>query len=536
MYLKTLTLNCFNYPIDSEFLSKNAELAVLIGFSEINRKRTSFLSKTLENIQYISPFYYPILGYPWRSRMLLIHQAVEKQKELNYNPLPNIHNILGDVQRYSFDREQYISFLKNGKDLFSYDSKTKKIDVSSIISNHNLGKMIINKSKNQFNLELISETSIPIQEDIAVFVEEFELYYKMIHFDLENLRYLNQVMNQASNLHSSKEELELHIVENNMHQKINKLLPLIRENVRVIDKSNNLQKFSEEKKYMRERNRLLKLKDKNENELRRLTRFEASLQRKIYLKKKKDDYRYKLLNKQLRKYRININNKVNKVKENEKSISSLDVQYREKIKEINEDYSKKIEIERQKILSIEKQRDFDIHRLRDRLILLEKETDKIVNNIMLRIDAQTQELNNFIDLSMPVKIDDIQLFYIQFYLIKYSKRNKVRYDFFTPKLVNINKSKFSAVKRRISGLDGKLSYLMKPFSRQLSSLIRRNITARLSIDDEFVLSLDKSARNHNLLINNGFLSELKQGLEQLSEKNILSLRESEKILRTFGKD
>lgn len=532
--MKTLILSCFNYPADSETLNKNAEIATLIVYSNIKRKRTNFLSKKLERIIYISPFYYPIFGVPWRSRTLLIHFGSTKQKELKNLSLTNVHNLVGDILRYSSDRKQFITFLKRGRKLFPNTPITKKIDVSSIIANHNLGHMIFNKAENLSNPEAISKITLPIRGRIQEFVEDFELFYKMKRFDLENLRYINQLITKTFTLHSSKEELEIQAIENNMHKKLNELLPIIRENIRVIEKSNNLLKRGEEKKYIRERNRLHKLREKKENELRRLTRLEASLNRNIAIRKTKDN-RFKLKNKELRKYHRIINDKVIKIKEDEKSISNLDFLYKKTIKELNEDCELKIGNERQKILSLENQRDIKIHQIRDQITFLEKVTDKALNNIIIRIENKTQELDKLIDYSIPVKLEDIHLFYIQFYLIKYSKRNRVRYDFFTPVIININESRFSLVKRKISRFESKLSYLFKPFSEQLSSVIRESIINQLSVDNKLVFTLDEIAGNYNLLTNTNLISELKQGLENLSVKNILSVKEAEQILRTFRK-
>ncbi|MFQ6135133.1 MAG: hypothetical protein ACE5KU_04900, partial [Nitrososphaerales archaeon] len=366
-------------------------------------------------------------------------------------------------------------------------------------------------------------------------VKRFEELWSKMQIDLDNLSAVTEVLDRELDKHTSKIEVELNLVEESAEKEIEKAMPSIKKVVKNLERERDTAIRQIAKSRRRELSALSRAKTKLENELRRRRQQEARFEREKERKKSRGDrHGARFWGKELTECRREIYRLESGFRRCEKKIEKLRSQLAEEVGEIKKRYAEDIRIERQKIVEIENRRDRDIKALKEEITRLEEYTAKITRDIAKQAESKKLEMEALEDIAIPMKIEEPMVIYIPFYLTRYSSRNEVRYEVISPVKVDTGRTALSAVKRRLVGLEGRLSDMLKPFSRDLSNLIGGDITTRLSADAAFAAKVDEEAAKLNILSREGFSEMLEEGFRELVERGLLSRSEATKIKSQRG--
>ncbi len=539
MPLKAVALPYFHYSSTApEYLSQEAESAAIIGFSETGRRRKGFLSGVEEQLKCVAMLRYPVYAYQWRNGTLLLKPFSSAGTGLKYGVTLDFHRFLGEVRRTSSDRSEYTEFLAENIKLFAKYSKVRTIDFGEFISNNKLASELLGEAKKQRVMEKVAEGLIPVsvdEEKRKQSVERFEELWRNMQIDLDNLSSVTKILDRELDKHTSKIEVELNLVEESADKEIEENMPSIRKVVKKLERERDTAIRQIEKSRRRELSALSRTKTKLENELRRRRQQEARFEREKERKKSRGDtHGARFWGKELTKCRREISGLESDLRRCEKKMEKLMSQFATEVGEIKNRYAEDIRFERQKITDIENRRDQDIKALKESIARLAEYTAKITRDIAKQAENKKLEIETLEDVAAPIKIEGPLAIYLPIYLTRYTSKNEVRYEVISPVKVDISKTTLSAVKRRLVGLDGRLSDMLKPFSKELSNLIGGDITSRLSSDAAFAANVDKESAKLNILTNERFSDILDEGFRELVERGLLSRSETSKIKRQRG--
>jgi len=531
---KSTSISHFNYSSKSQLhLSRNAEIAAIIGLALSSRKKKGFLRGIEEKIKYAARFEYPLYIYPKFKKVIILKPFLNDENILNIASTIDIHKFLGEVHRTSLSKSEYTEFLAENINLFEKNRKINQISLGGIMLNNNLSLFLVNEAKKEKVVEkIIRENNIfSLEEErTKLILERFEDIWRIVQIDLDNFELIVDVLDVELERHASKNDIEMNIVEEQTEKKIEEFIPSIKRHIRKIDREKNTSIKQFEKVSKKKISGLFRLKIKLENELRRRRQQEARFNReKQNRKKRQDKHGEQFWSKELAKCKKEIARLETRFKQCEDDIGNLKIQSSDHIEGIRNLYSEKINIERKKIVEIEDRRDSIIKILQANQRRLEDFTAKITKDIAKQVEMKKLEIEKLEDHLISWNIDDRIVILIPFYLTRYSTGKEVRYGVIAPQQINIEKNTISNVGRKLVGLGDNLSDNLKPFSKDLSEMVTQDILDRLSKDVKFASKVDEEALNINILAEEGFSSMISDGLKELVGKELLNRNEATKI-------
>ncbi len=518
-------------------LSHTAELAALISFAETGRKRKGLFSGVDEHLRYISLFLYPFYAYPWRNKLILLKPFSFSGVTIRYSETIDFHKFFGNLGSTSIALKAYTEFLEESTPLFKSYPKVKDLKLGDFVSDKDLTLKLVNESNKQPVTEKTVEGLIPgsMKLDFEKQRIDVEILRKNMQIDIDNLSATTEVLDAELDKHTSKIELELNLVEESADKEIEESLPSIRKTVKKIEKERNKVIRQTETEFRRELSTLSGKKTKLENELRRLRQQEARFEREKEKKKRRgDNLSARFWGKELTKCRREISRLKSELSRNMKKMDKFKSQFDEKIEGVKKHYTKAILDERQKIIDIENRRDSYIQGLKEDIAILEDYTAIITKDIARLAETKKCEIETLEDIAAPIKIEEEMVICVPFYLTRYSSRNTVRYEIIAPAMIDTSRKALSVVKRRLVGLDGRLSNMLKPYSSELSNLIGSDLTSKLSNDAAFTAEIDSCAAKLNILFKEGFSEILENGFNELVNRGFLSRTEATKIKSQKG--
>jgi hypothetical protein len=531
---KPILISHFNYSLKSQLhLSKNAELAAIIGLALSRRKKKGFLRNTEEKIKYVSRFEYPFYIYKRHEKVIILSPSLLDENILNIISTIDTHKFLGEIHRTSKSKRHYIEFLTENINLFEKNRKINQISLDGIMINNDLSSFLIKEAKKEKVVEkTINKNKIFLleEEKTEIILDRFDDIQKKVQTDLDNLEFVADVINSELDRHILKNDIEINMIEEQADIKISEVLPSIKRHNREIEKEKISAIRQFEKISKKKLSDLSRLKNKVENELRRHRQQEARFNREKQKKKdKQDKYGEQFWSKELAKCKKEIVKLETSFKRCEDDINKQRVKSSEHIDRIRNLYLEKMNIERQKIIKIENRRDTIIRTLKTNQRRLDELTDKITNDMVKQIEMKKLEIEKIEDHLISWKIDDNMVIFAPFYLTRYSSEKEVRYDVIVPQQVNIEKNTISNVGRKLVGLENNLADNLKPFSIDLSEMVIQDILEKLSKNVKFSSEVDEEACNMNIFELEGFSNMMLDGLDELVGKDLLNRNEATKI-------
>ncbi|HJN57643.1 MAG TPA: hypothetical protein QGF52_01335 [Nitrososphaerales archaeon] len=531
---KPILISHFNYSLKSQLhLSKNAELAAIIGLALSRRKKKGFLRNTEEKIKYVSRFEYPFYIYKRHEKVIILSPSLLGENILNIISTIDTHKFLGEIHRTSKSKRHYIEFLTENINLFEKNRKINQISLDGIMINNDLSSFLIKEAKKEKVVEkTINKNKIFLleEEKTEIILDRFDDIQKKVQTDLDNLEFVADVINSELDRHILKNDIEINMIEEQADIKISEVLPSIKRHNREIEKEKISAIRQFEKISKKKLSDLSRLKNKVENELRRHRQQEARFNREKQKKKdKQDKYGEQFWSKELAKCKKEIVKLETSFKRCEDDINKQRVKSSEHIDRIRNLYLEKMNIERQKIIKIENRRDTIIRTLKTNQRRLDELTDKITNDMVKQIEMKKLEIEKIEDHLISWKIDDNMVIFAPFYLTRYSSEKEVRYDVIVPQQVNIEKNTISNVGRKLVGLENNLADNLKPFSIDLSEMVIQDILEKLSKNVKFSSEVDEEACNMNIFELEGFSNMMLDGLDELVGKDLLNRNEATKI-------
>ena len=531
---KSILISHFNYSLKSQLhLSKNAELAAIIGLALSRRKKKGFLRNTEEKIKYVARFEYPFYIYKRHEKVIILSPSLLGENILNIISTIDTHKFLGEIHRTSKSKRHYIEFLTENINLFEKNRKINQISLDGIMINNGLSSFLIKEAKKEKVVEkTINKNKIFLleEEKTEIILDRFDDIRKKVQTDLDNLEFVADVIDGELDRHILKNDIEINMIEEQADIKISEVLPSIKRHNREIkkEKISAIRQF--EKISKKKISDLSRLKNKTENELRRHRQQEARFNREKQKKKdKQDKYGEQFWSKELAKCKKEIVKLETSFKRCEGDINKQRVKSSEHIDRIKNLYLEKMNIERQKIIKIENRRDTIIRTLKTNQRRLDELTDKITNDMVKQIEMKKLEIEKIEDHLISWKIDDNMMIFAPFYLTRYSSEKEVRYDVIVPQQVNIEKNTISNVGRKLVGLENNLADNLKPFSIDLSEMVIQDILEKLSKNVKFSSEVDEEACNMNIFELEEFSNMMLDGLDELVGKDLLNRNEATKI-------
>ncbi len=525
---------------EKEF-TQEMENATIFCFSELKRKKQSFLRESSEKIECIAKLGYPLQIVPYNKKAMLIDMLGQASTTIFYNQIPSVLKFTEDLKRSNTSLNLFKKTLYENEKMFADFLSVDKVELKALIS----GSLVPNSFLSFINQVKYSEenqdSTIPLVSDVYGTVDVESVVADFLHeeqrvqTDIEGMKYALQVLREETIYHKEKILIETELIEKDYENKIFNEKKVVDKKVVQLEKEKIRELCRAEKRFDGELKRLedeKKRLDHKVNELRHtLTNVLAKkrIQKHNYpkLKTTRIDNRISLLKETIRKSNLELNQVIN-------AQEKIRIQKRQEIDQTNERYAQLIEKEVNKIKILERSRDLEITKNVEEMTKFNSISHDIETQINDLINKKVKDLEALNNLLLNFSADKSLLILIPFYIVQYRLGNKARIDLYPPMVASKYEGILKKIQKTISfSLEAKMQVLLSPLQSNLNEVIFSKLQKTLKTDLSIKEKIMKNAFSSNLLSQPSFKDYVSKGLNDLESEGWMTKKEKETLLNAL---
>jgi hypothetical protein len=517
------------------------EIASILCLAEAKRrKKPGVLGSQPEKISYISKLYYPFWAVPLDNEAFFVDGLGINNTNINYKIPLESEIYLKQLEKAKESRDIQLILQRSHKDTFKNFIAEIQIPILGLLTDRELVSTLPEYAKQGKKTlkEMEEHTFIrsKLNENLVLEIaEKISLLNKKINEEINSLEKTANILREEMQQIEEKIQGEIEELEKNYEIKLATLREEVEKKIEALTKEKEeiIQKITKLRE--EELKPLIKEKQKNEIELKRLKKEEESLKRRKDLKKTGNTYEILILENKIQENK----NKILLEKGKSELISTFIEQFKKEIdtllQKLSEDYEKKIDDEKNRILQLEALRDQEITSKQNELNEFHVLIDNMISMVEALIAEKQIEETRLKELTVPLTLETPTLLYIPFYLIKFETEKKSRYHAKTPSIAIGHAGiirKIQKTLRRFS-LEARINHLLHSRSRILDKLIASTFIETLEKDKTLERNISNTARNNNLIKKTDLKEVLTKGLQELRDEEWIKIEEKEAVLEAY---
>lgn len=515
--------------------TKNMEMAVVLYLAESNRRKgeSQLLRKTDEKIVFIAQACYPIWLVPYGTATLIFDGLGITSHLLYYNFTPDVEIFNRDIKRNQKTTEAYTAALSRNLDYFNNFQDAEKTKIESLIATPDLKEALRNYLPLMKEMKKSSTTKVILKptirkNEIQDSIKKLTILRDKIEHDIKNLDAGMKLLNTATTQRVNAIKEEIKKTRKKHYKRIKRTKQTSTKRIQQIQRQYNRKIARTSKKFKR---RLLQL-NKNQAKLRKALK---------NLKKEAKGCEIKLKQSRRHNRKRSEHQCTLKLKRLKKKLSTLQKQVKVNTKRIRDaENAQKFELAKQRIKCCtriasarKKFRDLkgseqaEIIMKRQEIVTLEHISRDITKS--MQKTAQKRKLFNaqFDRITLPRRKQACELVYIPFYLIRYEKGERKRYDLYPPSIAGdiglLTKMKATFVAAKVKALLQPHSEAIAAFLNKLPTLFEEKPMLEKTVTEEGI--------RNSILLRKNLRIDVNKGLQELKNGKWISKNELQKINR-----
>ena len=513
------------------------EMAVVLYLAESNRRKgeSQLLRKTDEKIVFIAQACYPVWLVPYGTATLIFDELGVTSHVLSYNLTPDVEIFNRDIKRNQKTTEAYTAALSRNIDYFKSFQDVEETKIEGLIATPELKEAFRNYLPLMKEMKKSSTTKVILKpaigkNEIQGSITRLTILRDKIEYDIKNLDAGMKLLNTATTQRINAIKEEIKKTRKKHYEKIKRTKQISTKRIQQIQSQYNRKIARTSKKFKK---RLLQL-NKNQAKLRKALK---------NLKKEVKRCETKLKHSR-RHNRIRIEHKLTqKLKRLKKKLSTLRKQIKVNTKRIRDaENDQKLELSKQRIRCCaliasanKKFRDLqgseqaEVIMKRQEIVTLEHVSRYITKS--MRETAQKKKLFNAqLDrITLPVRKQAWELVYIPFYIVRYEKGERKRYDLYPPSITGdiglLTKMKRALVAAKVKALLQPRSEVIAAFLDRLPALFEEKPMLEKTVTEEGI--------RNSVLLRKNLRIDVNKGLKELKNRNWISKNDLQKINRVL---
>ncbi len=522
--------------------SEDMELAAIICMAESERKKSGFLDRSSENLDFICKMHYPIWLMPFRGKCLLLDGMFTTEARLASVTPSDPETFIEHLKRHANNLQMYREALNEQQETFAKFAEKNGQSVEGLIVDEGL----ISAFRDLISLESAdsgeSHQNVPLlnpridgQEALKIY-EKIRTHSTKLESSVKGLGFALSSLDEQSKWHIDKVKKELQQTGEEFDTKLSELKS------QVAQKKANLMKERDAKTdaivgaHGKEVAAKISQKHKLDDELLKLEQAKAEYEKRKKLREKKKDE----VGKDRWKVRArNVKQQISTLRNKSRTLSTFIDQVQ---KEDNKSTAK-VQSAYQKLLDEEDLKVSDLQEKRDSLVAeanglieeIEQSSQQIGQKIRNLIEQIKEAMSNVERSTMSRKVEKPIVMGIPFYAVRYDSKNSARYGLQSPVIAQAPGGIMMKIRKTFhtGSLDRRIGTLLKPRNRDIEIFFE---TFRTLIEKN--PDLDKIVNGMsgvcNVLKKTGLTSSLESGLAKLEEEGWIGPGERVAILRSYG--
>ena len=513
--------------------TKNMETAAILYLAESNRKKgeSQLLKKTDEKLVFVAQTCYPIWLVPYGTATLIFDGLGNCSHLISYSVTPDAEIFNRDIQKNQNTTEAYTATLSRNIDYFTNFHNVEETRIEGLIATPDLKEALRNYLPLMKEIRKSSTPQVILKprigsREIQDSIRQLTTLKNKIKTDIKNLDKGMKLLNIATARRVKAIKDEIKKARETHHKRVKRAKLTSMSRIQQIQSQYNRKIMRASKKFQK---RLLQLR-KNQVKLRKALknlkkeakRCETRLKYSRRHNRKRSEHQWNLklkrLNTKLSTFHHHIQVNTRRIRDSENA--------------------QKLELARQRIqccarLASASKKFRDLEGSEQAEIIMKRQEIATLEHVSRYITKAMQETvqkkrlfnAQFDEIALPRGRNSYRLVYIPFYLLRYEKRERKRYDLYPPSIAGdiglLTKMKGSIGAAKVKAMLQPRSEAISKFFNQIPALLEKKPMLEKSLTEEGI--------RNSVLLQNNMRTSVRKGLEELKDRNWISKNELLKI-------
>lgn len=513
--------------------TKNMETAAVLYLAESNRKKgeSQFLKKTDEKLVFVTQACYPIWLVPYDTATLIFDGLGNCSHILSYSVTPDTEIFNRDIQKNQNTTEAYTATLSRNIDYFSNFQNVEETRIEGLIATPDLKEALRNYLPLMKEIKKSSTPQVLLQptissREIQDSIKQLTTLKNKIKTDIKNIDKGMRLLNTATARRVKAIKDEIKKTRKTHHKNVKRAKLTSMRRIQQIQSQYNQKIMRASKKFQKKLMQLhknqVKLRKNLKNLKKETKRCKTRLQYSKRHNRERSEHQWTLKLKRLSKklstlrHQIQVNAKRIRDSENTQKLELA----RQRIK-----CCKRIASASKKFRDLEGSERAEIIMKRQEIATLEHVSRYITKAMQQTIQKKRLFNAQFDEITLPRGRQSCRLVYIPFYLLRYEKGERKRYNLYPPSVAGdiglLTKMKGSIGAAKVKAMLQPRSETIVKFFDQIPALLEKKPMLEKSLTEEGI--------RNSILLQKNMRTSVRKGLEELKDRNWISKNELQKI-------
>ena len=513
--------------------TKNMETAAVLYLAESNRKKgeSQLLKKTDEKLVFVAQTRYPIWLVPYGTATLIFDGLGNCSHLISYSVTPDAEIFNRDIQKNQSTTEAYTATLSRNIDYFTNFQNVEETRIEGLIATPDLKEALRNYLPLMKAIKKPSTTQVILKpaisnREIQDSIRQLTTLKNKIKTDIKNIDKGMKLLNTATARRVKAIKDEIKKARETHHKRVKRAKLTSMRKIQQIQSQYNRKIMRASKKFQKKllllHKNQVKLRKAMKNLKKEAKRCETRLKYSRRYSRKRSEQRWNLKLKRLNKklstlrHQIQVNTKRIRDSENAQKLELA----RQRIK-----CCARIASASKKFRDLEGSEQAEIIMKRQEIATLEHVSRYITKAMQETVQKKRLFNAQFDEIALPRVRNSYRLVYIPFYLLRYEKGERKRYDLYPPSIAGdiglLTKMKGSIGAAKVKAMLQPRSEAISKFFNQIPALLEKKPMLEKSLTEEGI--------RNSILLQNNMRTSVRKGLEELKDRNWISKNELQKI-------
>jgi hypothetical protein len=513
--------------------TKNMETAAVLYLAESNRKKgeSQFLKKTDEKLVFVAQACYPIWLVPYDTATLIFDGLGNCSHILSYSVTPDTEIFNRDIQKNQNTTEAYTATLSRNIDYFSNFQNVEETRIEGLIATPDLKEALRNYLPLMKEIKKSSTPQVLLQptinrHEIQDSIKQLTTLKNKIKSDIKNIDKGMRLLNTATTRRVKAIKDEIKNTRKMHHKNVKRAKLTSMRRIQQIQSQYNQKIMRASKKFQKKLIQLhknqVKLRKNLKNLKKETKRCKTRLQYSKRHNRARSEHQWTLKLKRLSKklstlrHQIQVNAKRIRDSENTQKLELA----KQRIK-----CCKRIASASKKFRDLEGSEQAEIIMKRQEIATLEHVSRYITKAMQQTIQKKRLFNAQFDEITLARGRKSCRLVYIPFYLLRYEKGERKRYDLYPPSVAGdiglLTKMTGSIGAAKVKAMLQPRSETIAKFFDQIPALLEKKPMLEKSLTEEGI--------RNSILLQKNMRTSVRKGLEELKDRNWISKNELQKI-------
>jgi len=529
---------------EEEECNVDLERAAILCLSETRRKKPGILSGSPERISCISKLHYPFWGVPWNDRCIVIDGLDILSSEIERKVIPDVLRFTEDLTRCSSSINHFLEALKRHSATFKGFASSKRLRLRGVVDGSLMPKhlvKILGEKRRTGEGDIAESPFLPptvsiweAEERARGFIEQWEA----LNGEVDSLYYAIDVLSRETEHHKEKLSIEIEEIRGDFDSRLIRVKRSVDRRVKALIKRREKDGARIEKASERRLERLLRERSRLEQRVTRLTAsLNEALKARKRLKKRHPGRSTTRIDKTIAKYRGEIRALKRKISQIKKQEAEERREMLRRLREVEEKYRSMINDELEKLEILKEARKIELSEKGELMSRIDRDSSSIESQIRELIAEKEAEINALEGLAVPVRVDEISLIGIPFYLVIFEGQRGMRAEVYPPMSVGGQASIMRRVRRMLFSfsLESRMQQMLRPRFPELNGAVFMRLEERIRSRSALREIIFEAARSNNLLVSPQFAGNVERGLRRLEDEGWVSPEEGRSIIDLYTK-